>query len=67
MIQKRGKSDCTRPHCGSMWRETVTIVLVMFCAKLSQETMEDLELRICADQESTDEDIQIEAINIYAH
>lgn len=36
-----------------------------FCAKLSQETSENLELRICTNQRLSDEDVQIESINIY--
>ena len=31
-----------------------------FCVKLPQEATEDLELRICADQGTADEDVQID-------
>ena len=36
-----------------------------FYAKLPEATTEDLELRICANQELADEDIKIESIIIY--
>ena len=36
-----------------------------FCRKLSQTTSEDLEIRVCANQDLGDEDIQIEAIELY--
>ena len=36
-----------------------------FCKQLPQPTTDDLELRICADQETEDEDILIERVEIY--
>ena len=36
-----------------------------FCKQLSQNTTDDIEVRVCADQESDDEDIQIELIELY--
>ena len=36
-----------------------------FCKQLSQSTTDDIEVRVCADQESGDEDIQIEIIEVY--
>ena len=36
-----------------------------FCKQLSQNTTDDIEVRVCADQESADEDIQIELIELY--
>ena len=36
-----------------------------FCAELDQHTSDDIELRLCADQNTDDEDIPIEIIEIY--
>jgi len=36
-----------------------------FCKQLSQNATDDIEVRVCADHESADEDIQIELIELY--
>ena len=36
-----------------------------FCRELPQATNEDLEIRVCANQGLSDEDIQVEAIDLY--
>ena len=36
-----------------------------FCKQLSQSTSDDIEVRVCADQDSADEDLQIELIELY--
>ena len=36
-----------------------------FCKQLSQNTTDDIEVRVCADQSSADEDLQIELIELY--
>ena len=36
-----------------------------FCKQLSQNTTDDIEVRVCADQTSGDEDLQIEVIELY--
>ena len=36
-----------------------------FCKQLSQNTTDDIEVRVCADQSTGDEDLQIEVIELY--
>ena len=36
-----------------------------FCTELNQHTLDDIELRLCADQLTTDEDVPIEIIELY--
>ena len=36
-----------------------------FCTELDQSTSDDIELRLCADQETSDEDVPIEHIELY--
>ena len=36
-----------------------------FCVKLTEATTDDIEMRICTDQVTTDEDIRLETIDFY--
>ena len=37
-----------------------------FCKQLCQDTTDDIEVRVCANQSTGDEDLQIEVIELYA-
>ena len=46
-------------HCNSRYE------VPYFCTQLPQATTEDLEVRVCANQGVADEDIQVEAIELF--